>query len=321
MNVRERRRGRLAAGIGVVLVAVFSARGYARPGQQADADEAARLVRGTIDIHVHSGPDTVERALDGIDAAKFARAKGMRAIVLKNHLDPTGQMAVLARKEAPGLEVYGGVDLNLPVGGMNPAAVEHMTELLGSPGRMVWMSTNDAEFVVRTAKSNRPFVSVARDGALLPETKAVIAVIAKHGLAMATGHTSALEALMLIREARAQGVNHIVVTHAINMPAPGMSIAQMKEAASLGAFLEFTGGPSTSPADQAKLDRFAAAIRQVGPQFCILSSDLGQKGSILPADGFAATLVELKKRGFSEDELAAMSRRNPAQLLGLPAQP
>ncbi|MES1254603.1 MAG: DUF6282 family protein, partial [Acidobacteriota bacterium] len=147
------------------------------------------------------------------------------------------------------------------------------------------------------------------------------AVIAKHGLAMATGHTSAVEALMLIREARAQGVTHIVVTHAINMPAPGMSIAQMKEAASLGAFLEFTGGLSTSPADQAKLDRFAAAIRQVGPQFCILSSDLGQKGSILPADGFAATLVELKKRGFSEDELAAMSRRNPAQLLGLPAQP
>ena len=48
----------------------------------------------------------------------------------------------------PGFEVFGGVDLNLTVGGMNPAAVEHMTEILGGPGRMVWMSTNDAEFVV-----------------------------------------------------------------------------------------------------------------------------------------------------------------------------
>ncbi len=38
----------------------------------------------------------------------------------------------------------------------------------------------------------------------------------------------------------------------------------------------------------ARIDGFADAIRKVGPDSCILASDLGQKGNPLPADGFAA---------------------------------
>src|SRR6266508_828621 len=142
------------------------------PAGEQQADDA--LLQGTIDIHVHSDPDNVPRSLDGLDAAKQARAKGMRGIVLKNHYDPTAGLAFLARKEAPGLEVFGGIDLNLTVGGMNPSAVEHMTQVAGGWGRFVWMSTFDAENQVRYSKEDRPFVSVARNSELLPETKAVI---------------------------------------------------------------------------------------------------------------------------------------------------
>jgi hypothetical protein len=110
----------------------------------------------------------------------------MRGIVLKNHYDPTAGLAYLARKAAPGLEVFGGIDLNLTVGGMNAAAVEHLTQVAGGWGRFVWMSTFDAENQVRYSKENRPFVSVSRDGSLLPETKAVIASIARHHLVPAT---------------------------------------------------------------------------------------------------------------------------------------
>ncbi|HXI26997.1 MAG TPA: DUF6282 family protein, partial [Vicinamibacterales bacterium] len=46
--------------------------------------DADRVLRGAIDVHVHSDPDNVPRSLDGLEAAKQARAKGMRAIVLKN---------------------------------------------------------------------------------------------------------------------------------------------------------------------------------------------------------------------------------------------
>jgi hypothetical protein len=286
-------------------------------GQRGGAvDEVAQVLAGAIDIHVHSDPDNVPRALDGIEAAKLARSKGMRGIVLKNHYDPTAGLAYLARKEAPGLEVFGGIDLNLTVGGMNAAAVEHLTQVAGGWGRLVWMSTFDAENQVRYSKENRPFVSVSRDGVLLPETKAVIAAIARHSLVLATGHVSALEALMLVREARAQRVEHMVVTHAMNAPVL-MDVAQMQEAATLGAFIEFVGGTLASADAPARMDRFADAIRKVGVQSCILSSDLGQKANALPPDGFAAFLLAMRARGFSAQDLGRMSKENPARLLEL----
>jgi len=291
----------------------------ARADQPGGSDDARRLLSGTIDIHVHSDPDNVPRSLDGLEAAKLARSKGMRGIVLKNHYDPTAGLAFLARKEAPGLEVFGGIDLNLPVGGMNPAAVEHMTQVAGGWGRVVWMSTFDAENQVRYSKANRPFVSVARDGQLLPETKAVVSVIAKHGLVLATGHVSREEGLLLLREGRRQGAQHMVVTHAMNAPVL-MDVSHMQEAAREGAFIEFVGGSLATADAAARIDRFADAIRKVGVQFCILSSDLGQKANALPPDGFAAFLLALRNKGFSEQDLDRMSKQNPARLLGLPVQ-
>ena len=109
----------------------------------------------------------------------------------------------------------------------------------------------------------------------------------------------------------------MVVTHAMNAPIE-MSVAQMQEAAKQGAFLEFVGGTMLSADAPARVDRFADAIRKVGPEFCILSSDLGQKGNPLPADGFAAFILALKARGFSDQDLDRMSKQNPAKLLGLP---
>jgi uncharacterized protein DUF6282 len=286
-------------------------------GQRGDRGTGAPgVIKGAIDIHVHSDPDNVPRSIDGLDAAKLALSKGMRGIVLKNHYDPTAGLAFLARKAAPGLEVFGGIDLNLPVGGMNAAAVEHMTQVAGGWGRFVWMSTFDAENQVRASRESRPFVSVSRGGGLLPETKAVISVIAKHQLVMATGHVSADEALLLLREGRRLGVQHMVVTHAMNAPIL-MDVARMQEAARQGAFLEFVGGSLTAADASARMDRFAAAIRQVGPRFCILSSDLGQKGNALPPDGFAAFIDALRARGIAEADLDQMSKQNPARLLAL----
>jgi hypothetical protein len=192
-----------------------------------------------------------------------------------------------------------------------------MAQVSGGWGRFVWMSTFDAENQVRYSKENRPFVSVARNGELLPEVKQIISVIAKHGLVLATGHVAPEEALMLLREGRRQGAERMVVTHAMNAPVL-MDVPQMQEAAKQGAFMEFVGGSLASPDAAARMDRSADAIRKVGPDFCILSSDLGQKGNALPPDGFGAFLVALRARGFTEQEISRMSKQNPARLLGLP---
>src|SRR6185369_4638260 len=277
------------------------------------------VLRGAIDIHVHTEPDSRPRSVDAIEAVQQAKANGMRAVVLKNHYEYTSGLAYIAGKQAPGVEVFGGVDLNLTVGGMNPAAVEYMAATTGARGKLVWMSTFDAENQVRFSKENRPFVSVSKNGELLPATKAVIAAIAKHGLVLATGHISAEEGLMLIREAKRQGVQRIVVTHAMNDPIR-MTVPQMQEAAKLGALVEFVGGNIGDADGKARMDRFADAIKKIGPEFCILSSDLGQKGNPLPTDGFAAFLGAMKARGLTDQDIDRMARRNPAQLLGLAVQ-
>ena len=283
---------------------------------QATGANAARDLRGAIDIHVHTNPDRVPRVLDGLEAARFAAEKGMRAIVLKNHWDPTAGLAMLARKAAPGIEVFGGIDLNLPVGGMNVHAVEHMVQTNGGWGRIVWMSTSDAENAVRSGKADRPFVRVSQNGQLLPETKAVIAAIAKHRLVLASGHVSAAEALMMFEEGRRVGVRAMVATHGMGPPT-SLTVDQAKRANALGAFVEFTGDTMQGPNARARVDRLTADIRSIGVEYAIVSSDLGKGGAELPTEGFATFLEALRQKGFSNQEIDRMAKQNPAQLLGL----
>jgi hypothetical protein len=313
------RNSRAFAGFGLAVFATLALlatpAGKAGAAQRGNQDDAARALDGAIDIHVHSSPDNVERSIDGIEVSILARARGMRGLVLKNHYDPTAGLAYMVRKQVPGLEVFGGIDLNLTVGGMNVTAVEHMTQVSGGWGRVVWMSTFDAENQVRYSKENRPFVSVSRNGVLLPETKAVIAMIAKHGLVLATGHVSADEGLLLLREGKRQGVQHMVVTHAMNAPISA-TVPQMQADVKEGAFIEFAGGSYLAVAD--RMNGFADAIRKVGPESCIVSTDLGQKGNPLPPDGLAAVVAALRSRGFTAQETDRMTKQNPARLLGLP---
>ncbi len=283
---------------------------------QAVGPNVARDLRGAVDIHVHSSPDNVPRSIDGLEVAKLAQQKGMRAIVLKNHYDPTAGLAYLARKAAPGFDAFGGIDLNLPVGGMNANAVEHMTQVSGGWGRVVWMSTFDSENQIRSNKSGALFVRVSQNGQLLPETKAVIAVIAKHNLVLASGHTSAQEALLMFEEGKRAGVQHMVATHGMGPPT-SLTIAQAKEAVGLGAFIEFCSGTLETAGAQDKIDRFAEQIRQLGVEHVILSSDLGQGGNPLPPDGLATYLEALRKKGFTNQELDRMVKQNPSTLLGL----
>jgi hypothetical protein len=301
------------ASVMALVVSTAAARQAIPPSTGANV---ARDLRGAIDIHVHSHPDNVARSLDGLEAARFARDKGMRAIVLKSHFDPTAGLAWLARKAVPGIEVFGGVDLNLPVGGMNAHAVDHMARVSGGWGRMVWMSTFDAENQIRSGKSNAAFVRVSQNGVLLPETKAVIAAIRKHNLVLASGHVSAQEALLMFEEGQRLGIRGMVATH--GMSAPTMLTAeQAQQAARFGAFIEFVSGTLANATAQPRIDRIAEDIRKVGVEHAILSSDLGQAGNALPADGFATFIDALRRKGFTDQELDRMAKQNPAKLLGL----
>src|SRR5256712_402941 len=310
-SAKLRHRTCLAQRVGLLILAVWVSE-YNFPDPLA-----AQTLAGVIDIHAHCDPDSVPRSIDAIDLVRLARQRGIRGLVLKNHYEPTASWAYLMRKETPGIEVFGGIVLNRTVGGVNAAAVEHMTAVKGGWGRIVWMPTFDAENQVRYSKENRPFVPVSHNGELLPEVKEVLGIIARHRLVLATGHSSPAEDLMLIREARRVGVESIVVTHPM-LPPVNMNIDEMKLAVAMGACLEFVYGGLVGPDRTLGLNDYAAAIRAVGPEHCILSTDLGQVGNPLHPDGWVPFFQKLPAPGFSQQEVDQMSKVNPAKLLNLP---
>jgi Family of unknown function (DUF6282) len=270
---------------------------------------------GVIDIHVHVLPDVRSRSMDAIDVAKLAKKHGMRGLVLKNHHESTAALAYIVRKEVPGIEIFGGIDLDRSVGGINLNAVEQMVLMTGGWGRVVWLPTLDAENNVRVAKENRPFVAVSKDGHLLPEVVELIALVQKHQLTLETGHSSAEEGLMVVHEARRVGVEHVIVTHAMSSPV-SMTIPQMQEAAKAGAYIEIVYSSLLAPQKLALAD-YVKAIRAVGPASCILSSDLGQPENPLHPDGLLLFFEMLRKAGISQADIDLMSKTNPAHALGL----
>ena len=306
---------------GVSLMAVVTALGllaYPLVGAAQSSREAdgARLLKGAVDLHFHMDPWTPS-ALNGqagIADVRVARSRGMRGLVIKDHNEPTAPLAYHLRQELPGFELYGGFVMNLPNGGINPAGVEFMaTQIKGEPGRIVWMPAGDGEKEVRESKNpNRPFVAVSRNGELLPEVKQVISIIAKHGLVLASGHIAPEEALMVFREAKRQGVQHMIATHAFDL-AGKMTVEQMQEAAKLGAFIEFD---FRNTLEGGRMD----AIRKVGPQFCFLSefwTKVSAPKEYGGLDGVGAFAEALRAHGFTDSELDLLFKENPAKALGL----
>ena len=66
---------------------------------------------GVIDMHVHPDPDVFGRSLTDNELATIARRKGMRGIVIKNHVVTTNDRAALVMQQVPGIEVWGGIVL------------------------------------------------------------------------------------------------------------------------------------------------------------------------------------------------------------------
>jgi hypothetical protein len=127
------------------------------------------------------------------------------------------------------------------------------------------------------------------------------------------GHLSFDEMKAVVGEARALGVNRILVNHPeinfLNLP-----IAAQAALAAPGVYFE----RCYVRANQAvNWDGLARVIRAVGVETSILATDLGQPDNVDPIAGMKEMIAELAGRGFTRDELATMAQHNPALLLGL----
>jgi hypothetical protein len=273
---------------------------------------------GAVDLHAHGSPDPYPRQWDIFEIAKICKDRGMRALVFKNHYAETAGYAYLTRKYGTqGIEVFGALAFDLSIGGVNPQAIRYMVSVPGNYGRIVWMPTHDAEYEVKYRKEGRPFVRVAKDGQLVPEVLESLDLIAQNDLTLATGHVGPEEALLIMHEAKKRGVQRIIMTHPLaSSPAHNMTIDQLKEGTSLGAFFEITWG-FDGPTPEQKT-RFLDAARQIGPNSTFVSSDAGLQGGLNHGDCLALAAKAFREAGFTEPELNKMFKQNPAQLIKLP---
>jgi hypothetical protein len=285
-------------------------------GQSNRDAEGSRLLQGAIDMHFHMDPRRADGSHDEavIETIRVARTRGIRALVIKSHYEPTSTLAYHLRLELPGIDLFGGVVMNRSNGGMNVAAVEHMaTELYGAPGKVVWMPAFDSEIESNPPYPKKPFVAVSHDGKLLPETSNVISAVAKYDLILASGHIAPEEALMVFREGRSQGVHRMIATHAMDL-AGKMNMDQMLEAAKLGAIVEFDFR-NIRDEGGVRMD----AIRKIGPERCLISEFWTQRSPRVYAGlgGVGEFVDAMHARGFTDHELDMMFKENPAKLLGL----
>ena len=282
---------------------------------------------GAIDMHVHSDPDVFGRSMTDYEVAIIAKRKGLRGLLLKNHVATTADRAALVMQQVPGIEVWGGIVLNNAVGGINPMAVEWMHRMSGGRGKVVWLPTFDSDKHIKTlVDKNKSGLVVAPGGVVTPQTEEVLKIIARENLVLATGHIHADEVVAVTKKAKELGVKNIIVTHGLTN-IPGLTMEQAKEVAANGGmievcFLQFMTGPNAQYGwmkhwSEVSAKIVAEAVKQLGAASLVLSTDLGQQGMMTHPDGMENMIKAVKEAGVSDADIDLMVRKNPAKLMGL----
>ena len=281
-----------------------------------------RLLNGSIDMHLHCGPDEMRYRLDALEAAEQAAEAGMRAIVLKNHSFPTTPLASTIGPLVPDIEVFGSVCLDYEIGGLNLDALQKHARL---GARVVWMptfsSTNsrDKMRALGLALEGEGFSILNAEGKLVPEIAGILSIIKEYDIVLANGHISPAETFALVEEARKAGIEKIVITHPADYQFLDkvLSLEEQQRLAEMGAYIEQTFVTllptefSDDPMERVK------SIRTIGAEHCIMSTDLGQYWNPPPAEGMRFFISTLLRKGITPDEIELMVKTDPAGLLGL----
>jgi Family of unknown function (DUF6282) len=294
-------------------------------------DLAWDAIRGGYDLQVHVYPDVIKRRIDDLDLAHEFLSRDLKGFVLKSHYMSTAERAKVVSRAVPGIEAYGAITLNHAVGGLNPVAVE----IAGRSGaKIVWMPTVDAqnETAGRVGGPNQklpfwaeiqrelaalgisppPLTVLDADGNVNEPARRCLELIASHNMILATGHLGRKEIFALARAARHMKLEKVLITHA-EFPSQNLTAEEQVELAGLGAFIEhcFT----TMHTGKAPWEVVIDSIRKVGPEHCVLSTDLGQTINPPVAEGFAMFAQRLLDAGFSTADVRRMAVENPRALI------
>lgn len=287
--------------------------------QNPNLDE---LLSGSIDMHLHIGPDEMPTRVDAVEAAEQAADVEMKAIVLKNHSYPTTPVAVTAQDLVPEVKVFGSICLDYEIGGLNVGTLERHAQF---GAKVVWMptfsSTNSREKMRELGLNleGEGFSILEENGTLVPEIAPILEIVKKYEMVLASGHMSPQEIFALVEEAKKKNLDKIVITH----PSDGefmektLSVEELQRLTGMGAFIEqtiVTLLPTEfchSPKERVE------TIKAIGVEHCIMSTDLGQYWNLPPAEGMRFFMAILLRNGLNEKDIEVMAKENPSKLLNL----
>ncbi|MFC1814617.1 DUF6282 family protein [Thermodesulfobacteriota bacterium] len=273
------------------------------------------ILENSVDFHVHVSPDPyTERVVNIYEAALQAKNIGMRGIVIKSHYYPTAPIVLLTKENVEGIEIIGSLALNHSIGGINPYAVEASAKM---GAKVIWMPTVSS-VAVRNKKGLSDGIPIIGDnGKVLPDVKEILSLVRENDLILCTGHLTTDEIIPLFSEALDMKVNKFVVTHPLKVAGTSIDLNIQKELAERGAFIEHCFGATFSLRESLDPFKIVEAIKFVGVDRCILSTDFGKFHKPLLADGMRIMLATLFECGLSEQELTILVKKNPYQLLNL----
>lgn len=302
-------------------------------GQGGAAEKKSRiehLLRGAVDLHCHSGPSIMRRALSHLEAIREAEAAGMRAILFKDHYydaTPVTQLLDEERFAKSGFSLFSGVPLNNALGGLNPYAVEHGLKL---GARLVWMPTLSAMNHHRRAfrydlaakiggKKMLPDtgISVLTDqGQIKDEAKFILDLIARHDAVLSGGHLHISEMWALFVEAKKRGVSRMLVSHPTHWI--DATLTDLRDLGKMGVFLEHCACQLIDcPSRKFTAEEVASFIEAGTVEQTILGSDLGQPANPRPVEGFRQVIALCMDLGYADSEIAKMVGSNACRLLGI----
>ena len=287
--------------------------------QNPNLDE---LLSGSIDMHLHIGPDEMPTRVDAVEAAEQAADAEMKAIVLKNHSYPTTPVAVTAQDFVPEVKIFGSVCLDYEIGGLNVGTLERQAQF---GAKVVWMptfsSTNSRAKMreLGLQLEGDGFSILDEKGKLVLEINPILELIKQYDMVLASGHISPEEIFAVVEEAKRKNIEKIVITH----PSDGefmektLSIEEIKRLAGMGAFIEQTLVTLLPTEFHHDPGERVEMIQTIGVEHCIMSTDLGQYWNPPPAEGMRFFMAILLRNGLNEKDIEVMAKDNPAKLLGL----
>jgi hypothetical protein len=295
----------------------------------ASVDEAlaASLLRGALDLHVHSGPSTMPRQLDHLQAAEEAAAAGMRGLLFKDHHYSVAPFIPLMERVLGdrGLAMFSGLVLNNSTGGFNPFVVDAQLKM---GAKLIWMPTAQAANHIRSAhrkvrlasnvelKSSPALSVVDGYGNIVDEVKQILDMIAEFDAILSSGHLHVWEIWRLFEEAKKRGVKRLLINH----PMYGLHFTydDIRDLAAMGALVEQSAGMYVdSRFNVYSPQELKEHIVAAGVEHSSIGSDLGQVDNPTPVEGMRQAIKLCLALGFSEAEVRTMVADNPARLVGL----